>query len=152
MTGQLPLTKGKHHATLVSVYAPTMMNPDDAKERFCHDLKSMIAAVSTTDKLIIPGDFNARVGTDNTSREGILGTNGVGSCSSNGLMLLETCTAHELLITNSIFQLANHNRTSWIYPDSKHWHLLYMRQWDRHDITVKKTRPCVMQTLGLTTD
>ena len=33
MTVQVPLS-GKSHATLLSAYAPTMTNPDSAKERF----------------------------------------------------------------------------------------------------------------------
>ena len=68
---------------------------------------SMIAAVPSTDKFIILGDFNTRVGTDSASWEGVLGKESTGSCSSNGLMLLETCAAHGLLITYSIFPLPN---------------------------------------------
>ena len=54
----------------------------------------------STDKLIILGDFNAMVSTDNTSLEGVLGPECIGSCNSNGLMLpfafpfLPYCTIH----------------------------------------------------------
>ena len=51
---------------------------------------SVIVVGPTTDKLIILNDFSARVGMDNTSWEGVLGENGIGSCNSNGLMLPET--------------------------------------------------------------
>ncbi|XP_072170030.1 craniofacial development protein 2-like [Diadema setosum] len=56
MTVHLPLAK-KRYATLISTYAPTMTSPDDVKEQFYEDLPN-------ADKLIILGDFNARVGTD----------------------------------------------------------------------------------------
>ena len=44
MTMQLPLA-GKHHATTISAYAPTMTNPDEAKENFYEDLETLIIDV-----------------------------------------------------------------------------------------------------------
>ena len=141
MTVRLPLPR-KQYATLISAYAPTMTNPDDVKEKFYEDLQATISAVPRTDKLIILGDFNARVGTDHVSWEGVLGKNGLGKCNSNGLLLLETCAAHQLLITNTVFRLPNRNKTSWMHPRSKQWHLLdyvITRQRDRQDVRVTKT-------------
>ena len=119
MTARLPLPK-KKHATLISAYAPTMTNPEEVKDKFYEDLKATISAVPRTDKLILLGDFNARVGSDHTSWEGVLGKHGIGKCNSNGLRLLETCTAYDLLITNTVFRLPNRNKTSWMHPRSKH--------------------------------
>ena len=141
MTLRLPLPK-KKFATLISAYAPTMTNPDEVKDRFYEDLNDTITAVPRTDKLILLGDFNARVGRDHTSWEGVLGKHGTGKCNSNGLLLLETCAAHDLLITNTVFRLPNRNKTSWMHPRSKHWHLLdyvIVRQRDRQDVRVTKT-------------
>ena len=104
MSLKLPLS-GKKQATLVSVYAPTMTNPDDIKDKFYEDLDSIITSTPNSDKLIILGDFNARVGRDHHSWKGVLGVHGIGNCNSNGLLLLRTCTEHELLLTNTIFQL-----------------------------------------------
>ena len=72
MTLRLPLS-GKRHATIVSAYAPTMTNPDEVKDKFYDDLDSVISAAPWTDKLILLGDFNARVGTDHQTWEGVTG-------------------------------------------------------------------------------
>ena len=89
MTLRLP-SPGKRHATIVSAYAPTMTNPDEFKDKFYDDLDSVISAAPRTEKLILLGDFNARVDTDHQTWEGVIGTEGVGTCNSNGLLLLRS--------------------------------------------------------------
>ena len=72
MTLRLPLS-GKRHATIVSAYAPIMANPDEVKDKFYDDLDSVISATPRTDKLILVKEFNARVGTDHQTWEGVIG-------------------------------------------------------------------------------
>ena len=127
MTLRLPLS-GKRRAVIVSAYAPTMTNPDEIKDKFYDDLDSVISATPRTDKLILLRDFNARVGTDHQTWEGLIGTEGVGKCNSNGLLLLKKCAEHELLITNTVFRLPTRNKISWMHPRSKHWHLTAQRK------------------------
>ena len=93
MTLRLPLSGQRHAtiATIVSAYAPIMTNPDEVKDKFYDDLDSVISAAPRTDKLILFGDFNARVGTDHQTWEGVIGSEGVGKCAE-----------HELLITNTV--------------------------------------------------
>ena len=141
MTLRLPLS-GKRHATIVSAYAPTMTNPDEVKDKFYDDLDSVISAAPWTDKLILLGDFSARVGTDHQTWEGVMGSEGVGKCNSNGLLLLRKCAEHELLITNTVFRLPTSRKTTWMHPRSKHWHLIdyvIVRRKDRQDVRVTKT-------------
>ena len=97
---------------------------------------------SRTDKLILLGDFNARVGTDHQTLEGVIGPEGVGKGNSNGLLILRKCAEHELLITNTVFPLPTRRKTSWMHPRSKHWHLIdyvIVRRKDRQDVRVTKT-------------
>ena len=71
----------------------------------------------------------------------MIGKHGTGSCNSNSLLPLQTCAEHDLLITNTIFRLPNRNRTSWMHPRSKHWHLIdyvIVRKRDRQDVQVTK--------------
>ena len=141
MTLRLPLP-GKRHATIVSAYASIMTNPDEIKDKFYDDLDSVISAAPRTDKLIILGDFNARVDADHQTWEGVIGSEGVGKCNSNGLLLLRKCAEHELLITNTVFSLPTRRKTSWMHPRSKHWHLIdcvIVRRKNRQDVRVTKT-------------
>ena len=86
MTLRLSLSDNKH-ATIVSTCAPTMTNPDGVKDKFYNDLDDVISATHCTDKHILLGDLNARVGTDHQTWEGIIGPEGVGKCNSNDLLL-----------------------------------------------------------------
>ena len=141
MALRLPLS-GKRHATIVSVYAPTMTNPDQVKDNIYDDLDSVISATPRKDKLILLGDFNARVGTDHKTWEGVIGSEGIGKCNSNGLLLLKKCAEHELLITKTAFRLPTRNKTLWMNPRSKHSHLIdyvIVRRKDRQDVRVTKT-------------
>ena len=123
MTLRLPLSDNKH-ATIVSVYAPTMTNPDEVKDKFYNDLDDVMSATPRSDKLMLLGDLNARVGTDHQTWEGVIGPEGVGKCNSNGVLLLRKCAEHDLLITNTVFRPPNRNKTSWNHPRTKHWHLI----------------------------
>ena len=119
-----------------------MTNPEETKDKFYEELNSIILNTPKSDKLMLLGDFNARVGSDNTIWGDVIGQYGVGKCNSNGLRLLQTCSEHNLLITNTVYRLPTRNRTSWMHPRSKHWHLIdyvIVRKRDRQDVLVTKT-------------
>ena len=136
MTMRIPLAKNGN-ATLISVYAPTMTNPDEAKENFYNQLRSTLHSIPHTDKLILMGDFNARIGRDYEKWPTVLGRHGVGKCNTNGELLLAMCSEFELLITNTVFKQKEKYKTTWMHPRSKHWHMIdyiITRQRDKMDI------------------
>jgi len=100
MKMQLPLGQ-KTNATSISAYAPTMTNPNEIEDRFYEELDSLIASVPKSERLIILGDFNARVGNDHQAWPRTIGKHGVGKCNSNGLLLLSLCASHDLAIFNN---------------------------------------------------
>ena len=104
MVMQLHLTN-KQKAILISAYAPTMTNPEEVKDQLYEQIYTLIAAAPKSGKLIILGDFNARVGTVHHTWSGVIGKHDAGKRNSNGILLLRTCTAHELVITNTLFRL-----------------------------------------------
>ena len=97
----------QQYATLFSVYSPTLKAEPAEKDRFYSDLRSLIQSTPADDKVIILGDFNARVGQDSEAWNGVLGKHGVGNCNENGCFLLEFCAEKQFTITNTIFQQKN---------------------------------------------
>ncbi|BHF75159.1 hypothetical protein SprV_0501825400 [Sparganum proliferum] len=140
MSLRLPLWGGKF-ATIISAYAPPMTSPDAAKDKFYEDLHVLLATVSKADKLVVLGDFNARVGTDHTAWRGVLGPHGLRSSKDNGLLLLRACAEHRLILTNTFFCLPERQKATWGHPRSRQWHLLdyvLVRRRDQRDVLVTK--------------
>lgn len=140
MTLRLKLSS-ERFATIVSAYAPTLQADEPTKDAFYHQLDTTINNTPREDKLIILGDFNARVGTDYTLWPEVLGKHGVGKMNDNGRLLLSLCTEHELTITNSLFRQRDRLKTTWMHPRSKHWHMLdyiITRARDRNDVRLTR--------------
>ena len=135
MTMSLPLED--FTLSIISCYAPTLPSTDDVKEDFYGALSDTIKGVPLSHKLLVMGDFNARVGTDYASWENIIGKHGVGNENSNGTLLLSLCSQNELILTNTIFQQASKRKTTWMHPGSKEWHMIdyvITRQRDIKDV------------------
>ncbi|KAI0227663.1 Craniofacial development protein 2 [Lamellibrachia satsuma] len=114
----------KTFATLFSVYGPTLPSSDTAKERFYEELCHALRAVSTTDKRIVLGDFNARVGSDHVTWDRVLERFGRSNCNANGELLLSLCADFDLAITNSYSSVPDKWFYTWQHPISKRCHLL----------------------------
>ena len=61
MSLRLPI-QDNTFATVLSVYAPTLQAETGVKEAFYRDVHNLLQQVDSKDKLLILGDFNARVG------------------------------------------------------------------------------------------
>ncbi|BHF72107.1 hypothetical protein SprV_0401517000 [Sparganum proliferum] len=141
MSLRLPLRRGGKFATIISAYAPPLTSPMAARDKFYEDLHALLTTVSKADKLIVLGDFNARVGTDHTAWRGVLGPHGLRGSNDNGLLLLRTCAEHRLILTNTFFCLPEREKSTWRHPRSRQWHLLdyvLVRRRDQRDVLVTK--------------
>ena len=67
-------------------------------------MRDVISTVPVADKIILLGDFNARVGGDFDTWSEVLRKFGRGSHNSNGELLLSICTKLDLEITNTYSQ------------------------------------------------
>lgn len=140
MSIRIPLAR-KQYATVFSAYAPTLPSEEGIKDRFYEMLDEALHKVPKNDKILLMGDFNARVGRDSGIWKGVLGQHGIGHSNANGIRLLSLCAEHSLNITNTTFQLKNKYKTSWMHPRSKHWHLLdyvIVRQSDLRDVQITR--------------
>ena len=66
------------YVTIISVYAPTFGSDEDIKYNFYNLLDATIQGVDWRDKLVLLGDFNARVGKESQVKNGALGNHGMG--------------------------------------------------------------------------
>jgi len=104
-------------------------------------LRSTLMQVPRWDKLIVLGDFNARIGSDSKIWGNVMGKHGVGNINSNGHRLLSLCSKIGLFVTNTLFQLKHKHKTTWMHPRSKHWHLLdhvLVKAVDLQDVQITK--------------
>ena len=115
--------KQNRFMTLISVYVPTLASSQDDIDRFYADLSSVIQKIDRNDKLIILGNFNARVGQDFDTWS-CLGRHGTGKCNGNGQLLLQFCQEFGLMITNTCFRQKDKFKITWKHPRSRHWHIL----------------------------
>ena len=63
MSMRLPLEK-KKYVTLLSVCAPTLQAEPAVKNNFYSEPRSLLQSIPANDKIVVLGDFNARVGQD----------------------------------------------------------------------------------------
>ncbi|BHF60062.1 hypothetical protein SprV_0100302300 [Sparganum proliferum] len=81
-------SRGSKFTSIVSVHVPPMTRPDEAKNKFYEGLHTLLPTVPKADKLIVLGNFNARVGTDHAAWRGVLGPLGLDGSNDSGLLLL----------------------------------------------------------------
>ena len=123
ITMRLPLSKD-NFTTMISVYASTMTNPGENKESFYNQLASVLSGTLRTDKLLLLGDFNARIRRDSDKWPLVMAKYEIGKCNSNGELLLALCSEFELIVTNTMFKQKDERKNTWMHPRSKHWHMV----------------------------
>ena len=99
----------------MQAYAP-ISNAEEAEvERFYEDLQDLLELTPKKDVLFIIGDWNAKVGSQETP--GVTGKFGLGIRNEAGQRLIEFCEENALIIANTLFQ--QHKRTlyTWTSPD-----------------------------------
>ena len=75
--------------TVIQVYAPTSNAEEAEVERFYEDLQDLSELTSKRDALFIIGDWNAKVGSQETP--GVIGKLGLGVRNEAGQRLIEFC-------------------------------------------------------------
>ena len=87
--------------TVIQVYAPTSNAEEAEVEQFYEDLQDLPEQTPKKDVLFIIGDWNAKVGSQETP--GITGKFGLGVQNEAGQRLIEFCQENALVIANTLF-------------------------------------------------
>ena len=85
--------------TVIQVYAPTSNAEEAEVEWFYEDLQDLLELTPQNDVLFIIGDWNAKVGSQETP--GVSGEFGLGIQKKAGQMLIEFCQENALVIANT---------------------------------------------------
>ena len=106
--------------TIIQVYAPTSNAEEAEVEQFYEDIQDLLELTPKKDVLFIIGDWNAKVGSQETLR--VTGKFALGIWNEAGQRLIAFCQENTLVIANTLFQ--QHKRrlhmdiTRWSTPKS----------------------------------
>ena len=128
--------------TVIQVYAP-ISNAEEAEVGwFYEDLQDLLEVTSPKDVLFIMGDWDAKVGIQETP--GVTGKFGLGVQNEAGQRLIEFCQDNALVIANILFQQHKRKLNTWTSPDGQNQnqidYFLCSQRW-RSSIQSVKTRP-----------
>ena len=104
--------------TVIQVYAPTSNTEEGAVEWFHEDLQDLLELTPKTDVLFIIGNWNAKVGSQETP--GVTGKFGLGIQNEAGQRLIEFCQENALVIASTLFQQHKRRLYTWTSPDGQY--------------------------------
>ena len=104
--------------TVTQVYALTSNAEEAEVEQFSEDLQDLLELTPKRDVLFIIGDWNAKVGSQETP--GVTGKFGLGVQNEVGQRLIEFCQENTLVIANTLFQQHKRRLYIWTSPDGQH--------------------------------
>ena len=103
--------------TVIQVYVPTSNAEEAEVERFYKDLQDLLEQTPRKDVLFIIGDWNAKVGNQETP--GVTGKFGLGILNGTGQRLIEFCQENAPVIANTLFQQHKRRLYTWTSPDGQ---------------------------------
>ena len=104
--------------TVIQVYAPTSNAEEAEVERFYEDQQDLLELTPKKDVLFIKGEWNAKVGNQETPE--VTGKFGLGMQNEAGQRLLELCQENALVRANTLFQQHKKRLYTWTSPDGQH--------------------------------
>ena len=102
---------------VMQVYAPTSNSEEAEVEWFYEDLQDLLELTPKINVLFIIGDWNAKVGSQETP--GVTGKFGLGIRNEEVQRLIEFCQFAQV-IENTLFQQHKRRLYTWTSPDGQH--------------------------------
>lgn len=103
--------------SIIQTYSPTERSTEEEIEKFYKDIE--YAHTKTEGKVIVMGDFNAKIGCPKTNNYPVMGKYGYGMCNERGERLLCYAYQHKLSIMNTFFKKKESRRWTWLSPDQE---------------------------------
>ena len=104
--------------TVIQVYVPISNTEEAEVEWFYEDLQDLLELTPKKDVLFIIGDWNAKVGSQETPR--VAGKFGLGIRNDAGQRLIEFSQENALVIANTLFQHHKRRLYTWTSPDGQY--------------------------------
>ena len=132
--------------TVIQAYAPTSNFEEADVGRFYEDLQDLSKLTHKKDMLFITGDWNAKVGSQETP--GVTRKFGLGIRNEAGQRLIEFCQENALVVANILFQKHKRRLYTWthqmvnteirliIFFATKDGEALYSQQKQDQELTV----------------
>ena len=104
--------------TIIQVYALSNNAEEAEVEQFYEDLQDLLELTPEEDVLFIIGDWNAKVGSQETSE--VMGKFCLGVQNEAGQRLTEFCQENILVIASTLFHQHKRRLYTWTSPDGQH--------------------------------
>ena len=105
---------------ILQVYAPDSTYSEEEVEAFYETLQNYINRLPRKRKLVVLGDFNAKVGQQSYEVwPRIAGRFSIGNKNSNGEKLLQFCAINQFSIINTLYKQPKHRLVTWTSPDRR---------------------------------
>ena len=104
--------------TVVQAYAPTSNAEEAEVEHFYEDLQDLLELTPKKVVFFIIGDWNAKVGSQETP--GVTGKFGLGVQYEAGQRLIKFCQENTQVLANTLFQQHKRRIYTWTSPDGQH--------------------------------
>ena len=144
---------------VIQVYAPTRNAEEAEVEWLYEDLRDLLELTPKKDVLFIIGDWNAKVGGQETP--GVTGKFGLGVQNEAGQRLIKFCQENALVIAHTLFQQHKRRLYTWTSPDdqygtrlitffaAKDGEALYSQEKQERELTVAKIINSLLPNLDL---
>ena len=126
---------------VIQVYDPTSNAEEAEVERFYEDLQDLLQLTPQKDVLFIIGDWNAKVGSQETT--GVTSKFGLGIRNEVGQRLIEFCQENAVVIANTLYRKHKRRLYTWTSPDGQHQnqsdYILCSQRWRSSTVSKNKT-------------
>ena len=99
---------------IIQCYAPSNDTEEGKADDFYQQLQAVLDRRGAKDITILMGDFNVRIGMEETGYGNTMGTHGQGQMNENGERFADLCPLNQLVIEGSIFPHKRIHKAKWM--------------------------------------